>query len=164
MKQPTATPPPRQQLSSKEKKWMYTFELNWKIYFSFHTKWNIQKVNQILDFAPNIVKIKEIHALLLTNFSVQFSRSVMSDSLWPQGPQHPRPPCPSPTHGVYSNSCPSSWWCHPTISSSVVSFSSCLQSFLYPYRVGYHLKHNLHTTNAIIQKLKNSRFMIKNKI
>ena len=58
----------------------------------------------------------------------QFSRSVMSDSLWPNEPQHARPPCPSPTPGVYSNSCPSSRWCHPTISSSVVPFSSCPQS------------------------------------
>ena len=61
--------------------------------------------------------------------SVQFSRSVMSNSLWPHGLQHARPPCPSPTPGVYSNSCPLSWWCHPTISSSVIYFSSCLQSF-----------------------------------
>ena len=60
--------------------------------------------------------------------SLQFSCSVMSDSLWPHGLQHARPPCPSPTPGVYSNSCPLSRWCHPTISSSVVPFSSCLQS------------------------------------
>ena len=61
--------------------------------------------------------------------SVQFSHSVVSDSLWPHGLQHIRPPCPSPTPGVYPDSCPLSWWCHPTISSSVVPFSSCLQSF-----------------------------------
>ena len=61
--------------------------------------------------------------------SVQFSRSVLSDSLRPHGLQHARPPCPSPTPGVYSNSCPLSWWCHPIILSSVVPFSSCLQSF-----------------------------------
>ena len=61
--------------------------------------------------------------------SVQFSRSIMSDSLWPHGLQHARPPCPSPAPRVYSNSCPSSRWCHPTISSSVIPFSSCLQSF-----------------------------------
>ena len=61
--------------------------------------------------------------------SVQSSHSVMSDSLWPQGLQHARLPCPSPTPRVYSNSCPSSQWCHPTISSSVVPFSSRLQSF-----------------------------------
>ena len=60
---------------------------------------------------------------------VQFSRSVMSDSLWPHGLQHSRLPCPSPAFGAYSNSCPWSWWCHPTISSSVIPISSHLQSF-----------------------------------
>ena len=60
--------------------------------------------------------------------SVQFSRSVMSDSLRPYGLQRARLPCPSPTHWACSNSCPSNWWCHPTISSSVVPFSSCFQS------------------------------------
>ena len=60
--------------------------------------------------------------------SVQFSRSVMSDSLWPHESQHARSPCPSPTPRVYSDSCPSSRWCHPAISSSVVPFSSCPQS------------------------------------
>ena len=59
---------------------------------------------------------------------VQFSRSVVSDSLQLHGLQHTRPPCPSPTPRIYSNSGPSSRWCHPTISSSVVPFSSCLQS------------------------------------
>ena len=58
--------------------------------------------------------------------SVQFSHSVVSESLWPHEPQHARPPCPSPTPGVHSNSCPSSQWCHPAISSSVIPFSSCL--------------------------------------
>ena len=57
------------------------------------------------------------------------SRSVMSDSLWPHEPQHARPPCPSPTPGVYSNSRPLSRWYHPIMSSSVIPFSSCLQSF-----------------------------------
>ena len=59
----------------------------------------------------------------------QFSRSVVSNSLRPHESQHAKPPCPSPTPGVYSNTCPSSWWCHPTISYSVVPFSSCPQSF-----------------------------------
>ena len=59
----------------------------------------------------------------------QFSRLVMSNSLWLYGLQQARSPCPSPTIGVYSNSRPLSWWCHPTISSSVTPFSSCLQSF-----------------------------------
>ena len=60
--------------------------------------------------------------------SVQFTHSVVSDSLQPHGLQHARLPCPSPTPGVYSNSSPLSWWCHTTISSSVVPFSFCLQS------------------------------------
>ena len=60
---------------------------------------------------------------------VQFSHSVVSYSLWPHGLQHSRPPCSSLTPRVYSNSCPLSRWCHPTTSSSVVPFSSCLQSF-----------------------------------
>ena len=58
----------------------------------------------------------------------QFRCLVMSDCLWPHELQHTRPPCPSLTPRVYSNSCPSSWWCHPAISSSVVPFSSCPQS------------------------------------
>ena len=62
--------------------------------------------------------------------SVQFSSSVVSDSLWPHGLQYPRPPGSSPTPGVYSNSCPLSRWCHPTISFPVVPFSSHPQSFL----------------------------------
>ena len=61
--------------------------------------------------------------------SVQFSHSVMSKSLQPHGLQHPRPSWTSPTPGAYSNSCPSSRWCHPTILSSVIRFTSCLQSF-----------------------------------
>ena len=60
---------------------------------------------------------------------VQFSHSVVSNSLWPHGLEHARPPCPSPTPGACSNSCPLSWWCHPTILSSVIPFSSHLQSF-----------------------------------
>ena len=70
--------------------------------------------------------------LLLTHYlrfsSVQFSRSVVSDFLRPHEPQHARPPCPSPTSGIYPNPCPLSRWCHPTISSSVIPFSF-LQSF-----------------------------------
>ena len=67
--------------------------------------------------------------LNITSHSVWFSCSVMSDSLRPHEPQHARPPCPSPTAGVYPNPCPLSRWCHPTISSSVVPFFSCPQSF-----------------------------------
>ena len=61
--------------------------------------------------------------------SVQFSHSVVSDSLRPHEPQHPRPSCPSPTPGVYPNSCPLSWWCHPTISSSVFPSSPAFSLF-----------------------------------
>ena len=61
--------------------------------------------------------------------SIHFSCSVVSDSLWSHGLQHSRLPCPSPTLRVYPNSCPLGQWCHPTISSSVISFSSCPQSF-----------------------------------
>ena len=67
--------------------------------------------------------------MILYICSVQFSSSVVSDSLQPRELQHARPSCPSPTPGVYPNSYPLSWWCHLTISSSVVPFSSCLQSF-----------------------------------
>ena len=62
-------------------------------------------------------------------FSVQFSCSVVSDSLRPRELEHSRPPCPPPTPGVHPSLCPLSQWCHPTISSSLVPFSSCLQSF-----------------------------------
>ena len=65
----------------------------------------------------------------LFQFQFQFSCSVVSDSLQPREPQHARPPCPLPAARVYPNSCPLSWWCQPTISSSVVPFSSCPQSF-----------------------------------
>ena len=74
--------------------------------------------------------MKSCSILLIIQFSsVQFNHSVMSDSLRPHKLQHARPPCPSPTPGVYPNPCPSSWWCHPAISSSVIPFSSCPQSF-----------------------------------
>ena len=67
-----------------------------------------------------------------TSFVIQFSHSVVFDSLLPHELQHARPPCPSPTVGVYPNTCPLSRWCHPTISSSVTPFSSCPQSFPFP--------------------------------
>ena len=70
-----------------------------------------------------------LHILKIIISSVQFSCSVVSDSLQPHGVQHARIPCPSPTPGAYSNSFPQSRWCHPNISSSVIPFSSCFQSF-----------------------------------
>ena len=89
------------------------------------------------DFLQFITKICSSFLLSLLSFditiydlgSVQYGHSVVSDSLWPHGLQHARLPCLSPTPRAYSNSCPSHQWCHPTISSSVVPFSSSLQSF-----------------------------------
>ena len=69
------------------------------------------------------------HSIRLVFSSVQISRSVVSDSLRPHESQHAKPPCPSPTPGVHSDSCPSSQWCHPAISSTVVPFSSCPHFF-----------------------------------
>ena len=74
-----------------------------------------------------LIFIPSIKNLLIS--SVQFSHSVVSDSLQPHEPQHARPPCPSPTPGVHPNPCPLCRWCHPTISSSLIPFSSCPQSF-----------------------------------
>ena len=87
-----------------------------------------------LDKTSTSFKVKELvlcrsEGVILCKRSVQFSCSVISDSLRPHGLQHARLPCPSPTTGACSNSCPSSWCCHPTIPSSVIPFSSCLQSF-----------------------------------
>ena len=76
---------------------------------------------------PSLLSVDSL-ARLYFSFTLLFSFSVVSDSLWPHGLQHARPPCPSPTPRAYSNSCPSGHWCHPTISSSVIPFSSCLQS------------------------------------
>ena len=81
----------------------------------------------ILDYFQ-VSTLPLFYLLFLKFSSVQFSPSVMSDSLRPHEPQHARLPCPSPTPSVHPNLCPLSQWCHPTISSSVVPFSSCLQS------------------------------------
>ena len=83
------------------------------------------KLETLSSFCPN----SDILSKLSTWTLAQFSYSVMSDSLRPHGLQHTSPSCPSLTPGIYSNSSPLSWWCHPTISSSVVPFSSCPQSF-----------------------------------
>ena len=76
----------------------------------------------------NLGVVTDLFVFSTSTFSVQFSHSVVSDSLRPHKVQHARPPCPSPTPGVHPNP-PASQWCHPTISSSIVPFSSCLQSF-----------------------------------
>ena len=102
---------------------IYMADFTWYFHrslFSWHYHDTVNQLN------PNTKK--RIFLNLYTVLSVQFSRSVVSDSLPPHGLQHTRPPCPSPTPGACSNSCPSSRWYHPTISSSVIPFS-CLQSF-----------------------------------
>ena len=89
--------------------------------------------NSVIRFNLYMLVSKILYALLVreTLFAVtQFSHPVVSYSLWPHGLQHTRLPSPSPTPGAYLNSCPWSRWCHPAISSSVIPFSSCLQSFL----------------------------------
>ena len=82
--------------------------------------------------SPSLCVISYLHVTSTWGQFSSVSRSIVSNSLRPRGLQLARLPCPSPTPGAYSNSCPSSWWCHPTISSSVVPFSSCLQSFPAP--------------------------------
>ena len=92
----------------------------------------IYHVNKLKMKNHTIMSIETKKALIKPTmyfYSVQLSRSVVSDSLLPHELQHARPPCPSPTPRAYSNSCPMSWWCHPTISSSVIPFSSRLQCF-----------------------------------
>ena len=98
-----------------------TKEVHYKWYFLFFSISN--------KLCRNITDFNILFYLKPCFSSVQFSHSVVSDSLRPHGLQHARLPCPSPTPRVYSNSCPSSQWCYPTISSSVVPFSTCLQSF-----------------------------------
>ena len=85
----------------------------------------MKKIKKIINKQENVYT----HIYYFPNISsVQFSRSVVSDSLWPHELQHSGPPSPSQTPGVYSNLCPSSQWCHPAISPSVIPFSSCPQS------------------------------------
>ena len=98
------------------------FCIRWPKYRSFSS------VSGLISFRIDWLDLLAVQGTLKSLLhSVQFSRSVVSDSLWPHELQHARPPCPSPTPGVYPNSCPLSWWCHPAISSSVVPFSSCPQ-------------------------------------
>ena len=97
-------------------------------YWSRLPIWSIKKKVSSVDSFLVITAFYFFAFLSSSRESVQFSSSVVSDSLRPHGLQHTRLPCLSPTPGSYSNSCPSSWWCQPTISSSV-PFSSCFQSF-----------------------------------
>ena len=95
-------------------------------YFVLKFYRNLKKVHtQYWPANKKITLLTQCRNMLL----LLFSHSVVSDSLWPNGLQHTRLPCPSPAPKAYSNSCPVSQWCHPTILSSAVLFSSCLQSF-----------------------------------
>ena len=108
----------KKKLQSKE--WNGLLKIT-ELYSGLNVKWNKIKSGLIGNWLNKYVFRLFINA----GSSVQFCRSVVSDSLWPHEPQHTRPPCPSPTARVYSNPCQ---WCHPTISSSAVPFSSCPQS------------------------------------
>ena len=92
----------------------------------FQTGWTQKHIH----YSVALSQVRCFSKCLLYFWATQFSCSVVSNSLWHHGLQHPRLPCPSPAPRVWSNSCPLSQWCHPTISSSVVPFSSHLQSFL----------------------------------
>ena len=100
--------------------------------FFFNFNWRIIALQYCVGFCCTTMWISCVCVCVCVcecvSCSVQFSHSVVSDSLWPHESQHSRPPCPSPTPRVHSNSCPSSRWCHPDISSSVVPLSSCPQS------------------------------------
>ena len=115
--------------------WLWTLlwvreQANWM----GHTPWMLQQIHIALQklrqwsFSSSVQFSHSVSSFLRFS-SVQFTSSVMSNSLWPHEPQHARPPCPSPTPGVHPNPCPLCRWHHPTISSSVVPFSSCPQSF-----------------------------------
>ena len=103
----------------------------------FLWQWVVLNMNSVY-FYRNLFNIfinfwiKILHKFYYIHWfsSVQFSRSVVSDTLWPHELQHTRPPCPSPTPRVHSDSRPLSQWCHPAISPSVIPFSSCPQSLL----------------------------------
>ena len=100
----------------------------WPWLLTLLLSWAQSQVDHFIILSPIFLKKNLTLSVVGVQFS-QFSPSVVSDSLRPHEPQHARPPCPSPTPGVYPNSCPLSQWCHPAISSSVIPFSSHLQSF-----------------------------------
>ena len=104
---------------------LLSVKIEW-LYTILHFNGTVQHVSQQIFSCLSLMTF--FRSPFFRPSSVQFSRSVVSDSLRPYGLQHARPPCPPPTPRVYSNSCPFSQWCHPTISSSVIPFS-CLQSF-----------------------------------
>ena len=106
------------------KKYIYGM-LKYMVRFYYILYWSIWKTNIQNYLVLSSMKYWLSSLAREALSSVQFSHSTMCDSLQPHESQHARPPCPSPTSGVQSNSCPLSQWCHPAISSSVVPFSSC---------------------------------------
>ena len=132
-------------------------KLNWLNGPANHTTGHIVKlfielsVYQLSDFYDTLFIIYiYIYIYIYTYISsVQFSCSVVPDSLWPHELQHARPPCLSPTPGVYLNSYPLNQWCHLTISSSVIPFSSCLQYF--PTSVPFQRVRSLHHVAKILE-------------
>ena len=131
-------------------------------YLCFSSQWHPHCPSLQARFIPyggiSLLQLLAIHSLLSSKktdqlaftASVQLSCSVVSDSLWFHGLKHARLPCPSPTSRTCSNSFPSSRWCHPTISSSVVTFSSCLQSF--PAWGSFPMSSKLWCKKKIIEK------------
>ena len=105
---------------------MKIFFVNYKIQFALFPSAFTKQVGL---YYRRRKKLPQMPQLAFRRLPLLFSCSVVSNSLWPHGLQHSRLPCPSPATGVCSNLCPLSRWCHPTISPSVVPFSSCLQSF-----------------------------------
>ena len=110
-------------LFSYKKEWTFTTGNNLGGFGDYYAKWNVRQKKTNIEWYHLYVEYSEYNWR-----SVQFSCSVVSDSLRPHELQHARPPCLSPSPGVHSNSCPSSQWCHLAISSSVIPFSSCSQS------------------------------------
>ena len=113
---------------SVKNRWKDKYKVKQKMIFKTHFMIPFEWVNKIENNFPFFIYFLKKSSILQACSSVQFSRSVVSDSLRPHESQHARPPCPSPSPGVHSNSNPLSQWCHPAISSSIVPFSSCPQS------------------------------------
>ena len=120
--------------------------VNWQCEYAFQIFFYLVSTGILTKFSSLILIWRAIHVysqiygfwliLICCNWDrivlsplLLLTHTVVSDSLWPHGLQHAKLPCPTPSPGVFSNSCPLSWWCHPTISSSVAPFFSCLQSF-----------------------------------
>ena len=108
--------------TAKRLRWLYVCPLSFRLFPT-------QAIKEHAACSPRYQQALVLYIVVCVSVPVQFSCSGVSDSLRPHGLQHARHPPPSPAPGVYSNSCPLSWWCHPTVSFSVIPFSSRLQSF-----------------------------------